>query len=113
MIIRILRKTSTNKRSFWLISIMHKIAEIKKPLDFYKVVDEIDRNHPFIMHLDWVERTGGHAVVCAGYNLKDKTAYIIDPDIGISPNYYDYLGLSKDDYYYNGIKAICMSEFIY
>lgn len=83
-----------------------------QPLSFSELVAKIDDNKPFILHLEYENSIMGHAVVCAGYNLKDKSVYIINPSLSATNKYYDYLKLT-DSISINNQKCKCTFMYIY
>lgn len=66
-----------------------KSGDIRNPFKYDDVINQIDNNHPFMMHISWVAG-GGHMVVCAGYNKTNGLIQIIDPWPNNNPKYYDY-----------------------
>lgn len=54
------------------------------------MVSYIDKNHPFIINLNWGNGFG-HAIVASGYKNDEKEICVINPgDLIIIPKYYSY-----------------------
>lgn len=65
-----------------------KISSAVSVLYIGQVIEQIDKDHPFYMSLEW-NSGGGHGVVGAGYDIKSASVYIIDPAANVYPNYYN------------------------
>lgn len=81
-----------------------KSAKNIDSLEFKDIVNEIDNNRPFILRLIRTDNTGGHAVVCAGYDYDGEKIYIFDPWEGNDPLYYKFEDVQKGTSFY-GIEA--------
>lgn len=66
-----------------------KSGQIKNSFSYTDAVTQIDNNHPFMMHINWLEG-GGHMVVCAGYKKENNIEYaqIVDPAANIKSKYF-------------------------
>ena len=80
------------KRAINYASNYNKDANIGSPFEFEQIRDIIDQQKPFVMNVKWLSSDNsvwgwiidaitynGHAVVVAGYNLDNRTVWIVDP----------------------------------
>lgn len=69
-----------------------KNASAISPLAFERLIEKIDLDRPFGIHMTW-KSGGGHMTVGAGYDLHNKTVYTIDPWENTTNRYYNYANL--------------------
>lgn len=67
-----------------------KVADVYFPFGFNDVTSEIDKNHPFIICINWYNQSYGHAVVGTGYDVEEKRILVVDPGVGVDMTTYDY-----------------------
>ena len=96
-------------RAINYVSKKTKSAKHITSLEFEDVVEEIDNNRPFIIRLIRSDKTGGHSVVCAGYDREDEKILIIDPWEGNDPFYYNFSAVKNETSFY-GVKALYNSH---
>lgn len=66
------------------------MADVYFPFGFNDVTSEIDKNHPFIICINWYNQSYGHAVVGTGYDVEEKRILVVDPGVGVDMTTYDY-----------------------
>lgn len=91
-----------------------KSGIITSPLSFNEAVAQIDKNHPFMIHLSPLDGSTGHMVVCTGYKKRNENEYvlIVDPDPTMPTVYYGYKNLCNINSEYNKYR-VCTSMIIY
>lgn len=91
------------RRAINYASNYNKNAYIGTQLKFEKIRQLIDKQKPFVMNVKWLSQDNsvwgwisdfltykGHAVVIAGYNLDNRTVWIVDPWSNTSTNSFSY-----------------------